>query len=223
LIKDDLIIFIPAQDANQYSDSGDLTPFGDTTLLQWKISQCKEFLPLDRIYVSSSSSKVRDVVLSEGVIFFEKDSNNSSIESQIKLLAKKTGSKAILWANATSPFLDKRGYGSMYKDFCKDPECDLMFSVEKKQEFSFFNGERVNFTGLVRRAEIDPVFLSTNGAYILNTDRFTEGSDILDQENFCLFELDAISSIEIKDISSYSVAQNLLSVYFSRILEDDYV
>ena len=33
-------VIIPAQETNKYHKLGDLAPFGDTTLLEWKISQC---------------------------------------------------------------------------------------------------------------------------------------------------------------------------------------
>ena len=45
----DLVFFIPAQETNKYHKLGDLAPFGDTTLLQWKISQCKKVVGDDCI------------------------------------------------------------------------------------------------------------------------------------------------------------------------------
>ena len=37
-----LNIIIPALEKNKYSTSGDLAPWGDTTLLEWKIYQAKK-------------------------------------------------------------------------------------------------------------------------------------------------------------------------------------
>ena len=44
-------IIIPAQEKNRYHDQGDLAPFGQTTLLEWKIAQCKEFVELSQINI----------------------------------------------------------------------------------------------------------------------------------------------------------------------------
>ncbi|EKO5126655.1 hypothetical protein P0K00_001322, partial [Campylobacter coli] len=43
-MKRDFAVIIPAQESNQYHEKGDLAPFGSTTLLEWKIAQCKEFV-----------------------------------------------------------------------------------------------------------------------------------------------------------------------------------
>ena len=38
----DISIIIPATDKNKYHDKGDLSKWGSTTLLEWKISQAKK-------------------------------------------------------------------------------------------------------------------------------------------------------------------------------------
>ena len=47
-------IIIPALEKNKYSEYGDLVSFGETTLLEWKISQAKRVDGIKNIYVSSS-------------------------------------------------------------------------------------------------------------------------------------------------------------------------
>ena len=41
-----LNIIIPALEKNKYSTSGDLAPWGDTTLLEWKIYQAKNIISI---------------------------------------------------------------------------------------------------------------------------------------------------------------------------------
>jgi CMP-N-acetylneuraminic acid synthetase len=56
-------VIIPAQKHNKYHKMGDLAPFGDTTLLEWKISQCKEFIQPECIYVSTDDDSIaRDMI-----------------------------------------------------------------------------------------------------------------------------------------------------------------
>ena len=45
-------IIIPAQEKNKYSEYGDLVSFGETTLLEWKISQAKKVDGIKYIYVT---------------------------------------------------------------------------------------------------------------------------------------------------------------------------
>ena len=54
-------IIIPAQEKNRYHDQGDLAPFGQTTLLEWKIAQCKEFVELSQINICSDSEVIKEI------------------------------------------------------------------------------------------------------------------------------------------------------------------
>ena len=54
-------IVIPASEKNQYSEYGDLVSFGETTLLEWKISQTKKVKGIKNIYVTSSSNLIKDL------------------------------------------------------------------------------------------------------------------------------------------------------------------
>ncbi len=54
-------IIIPASEKNQYSEYGDLVSFGETTLLEWKISQTKKVKGIKNIYVTSSSNFIKNL------------------------------------------------------------------------------------------------------------------------------------------------------------------
>ena len=54
-------IIIPALEKNKYSEYGDLVYFGETTLLEWKISQAKKVDGIKNIYVTSSSNLIKNL------------------------------------------------------------------------------------------------------------------------------------------------------------------
>ena len=54
-----LNIIIPALEKNKYSTSGDLAPWGDTTLLEWKIYQAKKINNVNNIFVATPSKKIK--------------------------------------------------------------------------------------------------------------------------------------------------------------------
>ena len=58
---DNLSVVVPALDRNQYYSNGDLVAFGDTTLLEWKISQVLGFARKENVYVSTPSDKIIDL------------------------------------------------------------------------------------------------------------------------------------------------------------------
>jgi len=214
-----LAIFIPAQEENRHNKLGDLAPFGDTTLLQWKISQCKDLVDSSHIYISTNSKKIEEIALNDGVNCFKRPSNETSINDQLKLFANNIDNNNILWTNVTSPFLGSDSYISMFEKYNKIPGCNLIISTVQKEEYAFFNNQKLNFDTLVSRSKIQAITLCTNGAYLFKTNFLRKENDIFDTDNICFYNLDSLSSVEIKDVASYSIAQNLLAFYFSNMLK----
>ena len=54
-----IIVIIPALEKNKYSLKGDLCPWGETTLLEWKVSQARKIKFIKDIIVSSPSLKIK--------------------------------------------------------------------------------------------------------------------------------------------------------------------
>ena len=127
----DLVFFIPVQEENKYHKLGDLAPFGDTTLLQWKISQCKMIVSTDCIYISSTSDKIKDICEKEGVNYVERV--DADIENELRILAKNLEESVIIWTNVTSPFLGKSEYLKMYKEFTSN-DCNLLISILERKD-----------------------------------------------------------------------------------------
>ena len=209
-----LVFFIPAQEENKYHKLGDLAPFGDTTLLQWKISQCKAVVNSDCIYISSHSNKIKNIAKSEGVNYIERV--NTDIESELKILANSIKEGTIIWTNVTSPFLHKSEYLKMYEEFISN-DCDLLISTRERKVYAFYNNKKVNFMDkFIRRNEITPINICTNGAYIFNKEYICTNKNLLDAKNIYLSTLEKLPSIEIKDILDYSISKELISLYFKK-------
>jgi len=112
----DLAVIIPAISKNRYNELGDLAPFGDTTLLEWKISQCKEFIDASFIYVTSNCQSINEIACKENVNYIERgdETNYSNI---IYNTAQSIKQSVILWTNPTSPFLGYQDYKEMINKF----------------------------------------------------------------------------------------------------------
>lgn len=214
----DLVFFIPAQTTNKYHELGDLAPFGDTTLLQWKISQCKLLVDSEKIFVSSASSRIKNIANEEGVN--HSDSEGDSIEERIIFFSNQIKEKVIIWANATSPFLGHQEYKKMYEAFLEN-KCDLLFTVSEKQDYAFFNNQKINFKNeFIDRSLIDPIYICTNGAYIFEKEFAIKQKHLLDTENIYFYKLNKFTSIEIKNILDYSISKELITMFFSEALRD---
>ena len=209
-------IIIPAQGKNQYHELGDLSTFGGTTLLEWKISQCKDFIKTSEIYVSSSSLKIKEVCQREGVNFIER-MQGDDYKDMLNLSLKIIPTNTVIVLNSTSPFMGGVVVRQMYKNFL-ELNLGYLTSVQKKYEYIVFKNKRLNFTEKNKlRKGIDPIYILTNGCNIIDIAKWKSGQDVfLGEQN--LFEVDALTSIEICEIDDYSMANELISLYFKRNL-----
>ena len=58
--KNNIICVIPALEKNNYSDRGDLVRWGDTTLIEWKISQALKLKNVKEIIITTPSRKIKN-------------------------------------------------------------------------------------------------------------------------------------------------------------------
>lgn len=213
----EIAVVIPAQEINKYNKLGDLAPFGDTTLLEWKISQCKEFADESHIYVTSNCKTIKEVAIRESVNYIER--GDSADYSTILLnTVKHIRQNTILWTNPTSPFLGYTDYIKMIEKYLELENNDSLISVREKKDFVMFNGKRLNFyEQLSSRENIVPVYILTNGCYIISREGIIKYKSIYGEAPF-LYKLGTLPSIEIKDLDSYEISKELISSYFKKDL-----
>lgn len=207
-------IIIPAQETNKYHKLGDLAPFGDTTLLEWKISQCKEFASSSQIYISSDSKTIEEIAEKEEVNFIKR-STGLNYQDMLAETIDKVDTTDIIWINTTSPFMSSNGYKAMYEKYQTEALSSLV-SVEKKKEYIFFDNHKLNFSDyFISRKDIKPIYIMTNGCYIIKKDIALQFKNLL-SNNPELYEVDSFVASEIKDVHDYTIAKEMISIYFRK-------
>ena len=207
-------IIIPAQETNKYHKLGDLAPFGDTTLLEWKISQCKEFASSSQIYISSDSEIIEEISEKEEVNFIKRKTGLNYQDMLVETIDK-IDTTDIIWINTTSPFMNANVYKAMYKKY-QTEDLSSLVSVEKKKEYIFFDNHKLNFSDdFISRKDIEPIYIMTNGCYIIKKDTALQSKNLL-SNNPELYEIDSFVASEIKDIQDYTIAKEMISIYFRK-------
>ncbi|WP_428737606.1 cytidylyltransferase domain-containing protein [Sulfurimonas sp.] len=210
----DFSIIIPAQESNKYHKLGDLAPFGDTTLLEWKISQCKEFVKPSKIYISSYSQLIEEIATKEEVNFIKRDSE-LDYQSMLCNSIEAVEAENIVWINTTSPFMDFNVYKKMCEKY-KNENLTSLVSVEKISEYTFFNNKKLNFSDdFTPREKLEPIYIMTNGCYVINKAIALQCKNLL-SSNPMFFEVDSFLATEIKDVQDYSIARDMISIYFKK-------
>jgi CMP-N-acetylneuraminic acid synthetase len=214
-MHDNIAVVVPALDNNQYYSDGDLVRFGDTTLLEWKISQVLGVTSKENIYISTPSDKIIELVQNYGVNTIKR-SQITNPSQWIEESVEPIESEFVLWTHATSPFLSAGDYQRMIESFFNLPENhDSLIAVYKEQEYIFFKNSLLNFEvdEFKGRKEIEPVYRNTNGCYITPRKNYQQKRKYFGENPF-YYEVDKLTSLEIKDIDHYEMALNLLSLYF---------
>ena len=99
------ICIIPALERNIYSELGDLVNWGETTLLEWKISQAKDSNIFDEIYISSPSKKISQLAKKYNINFIFRE-NAKNIDQLYIGSAKRFKNCNIAFMSTTFPFFN---------------------------------------------------------------------------------------------------------------------
>ena len=214
-MQDNIAVVIPALDRNRYYHEGDLVRFGDTTLLEWKISQVLGFADKENIYISTPSDQIMELAQSCGVNFVKR-SQSTEPSQWIPESVEPIEKEVILWTHVTSPFISAGDYRRMLDSFAGLPKGhDSLITVYKEAEYIFFQNAPLNFDidKYKGRKEIEPVYRNTNGCYITPKESYRQNRKYFGRAPY-YYEVDKLTSLEIKDIDHYEMALNLLSLYF---------
>jgi CMP-N-acetylneuraminic acid synthetase len=212
---ENIAVVVPALDNNRYYSDGDLVKFGDTTLLEWKISQVLGVTSKENIYISTPSDKIIDLVQTYGVNSIKR-SHRTNPSQWIEESVEPIESEFVLWTHATSPFLSAGDYQRMLESFFNlPPNHDSLIAVYKEQEYVFFQNSPLNFEvdQFKGRKEIEPIYRNTNGCYITPRENYRQKRKYFGKAPFYC-EVDKLTSLEITDVDHYEMALNLLSLYF---------
>ncbi len=207
-------IIIPALEKNRYHDRGDLAPFGDTSLLEWKLSQVKRAFDPGSIYVSSPSEEILAIARSQGVKTIRREAD-LSLTDMIAFSIERVDAEIALWTNVTSPFMNGRDYAACLRAYEEARgERDSLLTVHPLREYVFYRTQPLNF-GLhqhISRTVIEPVHIVTNGCFIIARDLALRMKSYIGEKPL-LFEVDQLTSLEIKDFSDLTIANDLLTLY----------
>lgn len=215
-----VICIVPAQEKNNYSAKGDLCEWGESTLLDWKISQLKDVTFFEDIYVYTSSEKIIKVVQKYNKIKIIKKTANQDLFRMYQKVGKRFKNYLIMWANPTSPFISKKiinDFIYLYK--LKKFHKDGIVTSEILREYFFDNDKKTNSFvkqgKLITRKKLHPIFKMTNGLYLSPSENYAKGVPF--GESPILYPLKWINALEIKSVNEIGLFNNLIFKYLSSL------
>ena len=212
-----IIAIIPALDQNKYSPKGDLTSWGDTNLLEWKISQLRLVDKIDRIVISTDSDKIIKVAERLGIEVFIRNKVMNLTKVISHTCSKLKFDDHILWTNPTFPFMDQYVFSSFIDEYLvQNMPNDGLVTSRIIREYLYNNDGAINFvdrTSIVSRRDLEDIHIVTNAAYIASCGNVEKRERIFGL-NPIFFETSWLASLEICKSQDIDMFSSLILKYF---------
>jgi len=106
------------------------------------------------------------------------------------------------------------------KFICLENRFDSLITVLKLNEYIIFKNKALNFemTGITGRELLEPVYKITNGCFIARRQIYSKYKKYFGVKPY-LYEVDALTALEIKDVQDLTIANDLISLYFKKELK----
>ena len=210
------ICIIPALEKNNYSSYGDLVNWGDSTLLEWKISQAKEAKIFDAIYVSSPSLQIIKIAKKNNVSILKRRDGKNLDQLYIGAATKFKNSN-IIFLSTTFPFISPNLIRKFVINYNKR-KVDSSFTYVKDYEYFAYRNKFLNFDikkKLMSRRKINPLNRILPAAIICDAGKLIIRKNIFSKNNN-LFKIDWLASLEINTSTDLDVFSLLIKEYFKK-------
>ncbi len=209
---------IPALEKNVYSKYGDLVNWGDSSLLEWKISQAKESKIFNEIIVSTPSKKIVNIAKKNNVGFLLRK-KNLSLEKLYVNTALKLRNRQLTWLSPTFPFISPYTIKKCVENFNKiKNRNDSYMTAIRDSEYFFYKKKALNFNfnkKVISRRKITPIMKLVPAVIIINSQTIIKKKNIFgNKPNF--YEIDWFSSLEINTPNDIDIFNLLIKEYFKK-------
>ena len=211
-------IIIPALEKNRYSEYGDLVPFGETTLLEWKISQVKKVKGIKDIYITSSSNLIKSLCKKNDFKFLQRKPK-IALDKLHRILGKKFKNEYLLWVNPTAPFFAGKDIDDFIKKFKKNSrKNDSAVTCYRDQEYFFYKNKSLNFDSsknTISREKINSLVRITPAAYLIRGSLAYKNGILLGKKPY-FYYTNWLQSLELKTTKQINLFNGLLENYLKQ-------
>ena len=202
-----------------------MLPFGpgQVTLLEWKISQVRDVLPPERIYVSTDSGRLKDIANSCGVSIHHRDpyladGHRATFAEVITGIVKDIPYSQIAWITVTSPLhtadIYRAAFGAYQNEVLDHKRYDSLITVNLLKEYFWNQNGPLNYTADAHHPPsqlLPAVYRVTNGLYMRDRDSILKSGYFIGT-NPLKFEVDKIGGVDIDTEEDYRIAKALFPI-----------
>ena len=199
---------IPVREGSRRLPDKNISKFGGSNLLVWKIRQLKEVKEVANIYVSSDSDTMLKLAEIEGVKTHKRsaeycDEKTKSFGEVVEHICSNIKGEHVLWATCTSPLVLPKNYSkaiNKYHQALKEG-FDSLMSVEPFKRYIWDEKGPLNYKlgkQHVPSQELDQLYFITDGILLAPRKKMIEWSYFHGTHPY-KYELDKIHCVDIDD------------------------
>jgi CMP-N-acetylneuraminic acid synthetase len=221
---EDISVIIPVREGSSRVKDKIYLPFGEKTLLEWKIAQLQEIHPSNRIFISSNSSRVGCIAEKMGVEIIVRDDflcdgHRATFSEVITGVVGDLPTDYFAWVTVVVPLMRPDEYLEAFKLFLKnvivEKKYDSLVTVNLFKEYIWDESGPLNYRADRNHTisqDLPDLFRVTNGLYMRSRMDTLKNGYFLGKKPF-LHTVGKVSGIDIDEQEDYEIARSLISLY----------
>jgi len=209
-----LIALVPVRAGSQRVLNKNIRPFGDSSLLELKISILKKIPKIDEIIVNSDCDTMLSIAKDMGVSTHKREGHYASSKVNnsefFEHIAGNTDSKNIMYSPVTCPFIKVDTYYDAIEKFHTDDGHDSLVTVFPVKHHMWLDGEPINYEpeNSPNTQDLPNILGISYGISIIPKDLMIKRRNIVGHNPF-LYELGEVESLDIDTELEFKFAEFL--------------
>lgn len=216
------VAFIPVRGGSKSIPLKNIREIAGKPLVYWVAKAANECSDIDRIYIATDSSQIKETVESFHIKKVnvigrspESASDTASTESAMLEFAENYEFDNIVLIQATSPLLTSKDLKGGFVEFNR-PNTDSVLSVVRQKRFhwavnegGFVTPTNYNMFHRPRRQELDGYMVENGAFYITSKKKLLESRNRI-SGNIRAYEMDAFTYFEIDELDDWIIIEKQL-------------
>lgn len=211
------VAFIPARGGSKGIKSKNILPVLGKPLIYWTISACVGSKLIEKIFISTDSQEIRDVV--EGFKFenvevisrsAETATDNATSEESLIEFCQKFEFQKVVFLQATSPLTTSEDLDGAIQKFEKEQADSLISAIHNHQFLWGLDGKPINYNPQKRPRRQDwDGYMIENGAFYISKRENILKSNCRISGKTIFWEMDSKSFFEIDELQDLKIVEKL--------------
>ena len=209
-----LTALVPVRKGSERVVNKNIRAFGESSLLELKLSILKKIHKIDEIIVNSDCDTMLSIAKDMGVSTYKRKAHYASSKVNnsefFEHIAKNTDSKNIMYSPVTCPFIKVETYYDAIEKFHADDEYDSLVTAFPVKHHMWLDGKPINYEpeNSPNTQDLPNILGISYGISIISKDLMIKRRNIVGHNPF-LYELGEMESLDIDTELEFKFAEFL--------------